>query len=273
MAEPVIGSSGNLWRASTLESLGKLAALLGVLLPVTGALDREIAFLLSGRVPPGVGVSLSVPELAVLGSAVMLPGVLAGLLFAWALRGGAFRLDASHAPGVRGMRPLLLALYLVSLFALAVGVSVVLISLLHAASAGISSFLSLVVTVGIILWSARLPATTTAVPVARLIPVVLAVTVVTALGTAIGPTTAGTLVARVSFASDAGMAEGVYSVLGGDDSATWLLSCDAGSSPVRVQTSLIDTLTVQPFGPDPPVKTLDQTLASGLGPGFVQRCP
>jgi hypothetical protein len=73
-------------RSVNLESLGKLLTVVGVLLPVSGGLAREIAFGLNGHIPTGVGATLPIPQLAVVGATVVIPALLLGLFVGWAMR-------------------------------------------------------------------------------------------------------------------------------------------------------------------------------------------
>jgi hypothetical protein len=259
----------------TLETLGKLATVVGVLLPVTGAVSRELAFLLSGRIPLGIGSTLPIAQLAAYGAVVMLPGVVFGLAIAWLVR-RPFRISW-FLPKVRGLsKPraaFLWALYLAMtalvlwLFANAAS------AFIAASSKSISGLLGSVVAVGVILWSSRLPREIETVPFARLIPVVLMVAAATAVGASIGPTTAGTSLMGVAFTPNAGLVGGSYSLLGESDDSLWLLSCVSNAMPVRVRSSEVVTMTVEPFGPSVPLRTTEESATRGLGPGFVQRCP
>jgi len=218
----------------------------GVLLPATGALHRGTAFQLSGRIPFGLGATLPLGELAMLGAVVIVPGVVTGLLLAWLVR-TPFKLGMPYPPRLKGLstpkKVFVVALY-VLLLLLVLYVAIVFLSQsFRMASQGINGLIGFALGTGVIFWASRTGRLTDTIPVSRLIPVVLAVTLVTAFGASIGPTTAGTTLARVEFTPDKGLTGGVYSILGEDDSTTWLLSCIAGAAPVRVRSTDIISMT------------------------------
>ena len=276
MAEGAEVQRSSLLPTSTLETLGKLAAVVGALLPATGALHRETAFGLSGRIPTGLGATLPLAELAMLGFYVLVPGVVVGIVLAWYLR-TPVKLEMPHPPSLKGLsnptKAIVAALYLLLMLLLLYLVIVFVGQSIRAASQGISGLIGSALGAGVIFWSSRLARFTHTIPVSQLVPVVLVVILVSALGASIGPTTAGTTLAEVEFAPDKGLVRGVYTMLGEDDSTTWLLSCVAGATPERVRSTDIISMTVVRFGSPPPLRTTDEVLRLGLGPGFVQRCP
>ena len=69
-----------------LETAEQFAAVVGVMLPVAGAVYRETAFAISGRVPLGVGASLPLPDLIVAGLSALLYGLFVGVFLAWLVR-------------------------------------------------------------------------------------------------------------------------------------------------------------------------------------------
>lgn len=264
------------WRALSLESLGRLAALVGLLLPATGALSREVAFAMSGHIPAGVGLSLSVPQLALVGLHAMLPGVLTGVGLAWFVRRPP-RLGWPGLPDLRGrsVSGRILAVLGYAAIVLAAGYAILPLVTVSVQSAlkSLPAAIATMTSVAVIVWASRLAKSHAVLPWTRLLPVVLVVAAVTAAGMAVGPTTAGTYIADVSFAAESGLSDGTFSVLGEDGDTTWLLACEPGSGALRVRSDLIESMRIRTFGPEVRSRSLEETLKQGLGPGFVQQCP
>jgi hypothetical protein len=258
-------------RAANLESTGKLLTVVGVLLPVSGALTREIAFALNGNIPLGVGATLPIPQLAVFGALVTIPALLLGLFVGWALR-HISPMTFPSLPQVRGVTKRRAVFNLV-FFLLAVAVIgyfllLVVAQVLDDATKSPSAMLSSVTGISIAAWASWKARSGEPIPFSRMIPAVLAISFTTALTTSFGPTTAGVSLANVTFES-APIADGPYSVLGEDGSTTWLLACSPDARAVRVQADKIALMQSVGYGPTP----APASWADFPGTGFVQRCP
>lgn len=259
----------------SLDTLGKLATTVGVLLPVAGAAFRELAFWASGRVPLGVGAATPLPHLMSIGAGVMLPGLLAGLYMAWFIREP--ERFASPSPSTTRLRDR----RFFQAFRVFIALSALVIVPLAVISAGIAALVPLAAGAALGRFANRLTGPDSrAIPLPRLVGIVLVATGLLTFTSALGPTTAATYVAQVAFAGDLGLSDGLYSVLGDDGSGTWLLSCNANAAATRVESSRIKSLTVTPLGSAPSSPTLSEFIprlwdaVQSMGPrGFVQRCP
>jgi hypothetical protein len=190
---------------------------LGILLPVTGVLSRAVAFTIDGRVPALVATSMSIPELALLGVGLLLPGAVLGGLLALYFRQPVKigrprlpdRLTAYRRSLTSGMSARLRALseqeslVFTSLITVVLSVAVVLTLpwvwglLLEARGAG--NLLSTLVTLGVMYWGFRIGRGVDLVPLHRLLPMVLVLSVSVGVASSLGPTTAGTFLAHLDF--------------------------------------------------------------------------
>jgi hypothetical protein len=283
MAEPggpteaaaTLPDAGGLVRAASLETLGKLATVVGVLLPVTGAIYREVAFYYSGRTPMGIGTTLPVTQLALLGAWVLLPGLIGGLVFGWFLRKPS-RIALPERPQLaktwKGRIGQLVLLLVIGYFVVLPFASAAVRSITE--ERGAVGLVGWLVAGGVIVWATRTARRTDSVPWVRLLPVVLTIVVATAFGASAGPTTAGSFIAEIRFSADVGLEDGLYSVLGEDSDITWLLKCEDDATPIRIRSDQIVSETARRFGPSPTAPTLADMIATGRpGPGFIQRCP
>jgi hypothetical protein len=271
-----------------IDALTRLAAL-GVILPVTGGLHRAIAFAMSGLVPPFVGGDLAIPELALVGTGLLLPGVVIGVAFAlWFRDPPRFRIPVPtlrltpevHAWLRRGLQIRVVRLIVaVGLAALALGLILFVLTpglfSILLASEGLGNLLTTVVTAAVVWWGYRLEREGRYVPLRRLLPMLVVLTLATALASSLGPTTAGTYIASVHFDAAAGVSDGTYSVVAESDGQTWLVSCTRPATVVRTATSLIGSLRLEAFGPGPTrIPTIAESLQSNVWvAGYQPRCP
>jgi hypothetical protein len=276
-SRPVAGVSQT---AYAVDAVAKVVAL-GVVPALVGALHRAIAFFLSGRVPAEVGVDLSVPQLALLGFALTLPGVVVGSAFVLYFRTPPkaptpqLQEWARHRLGpfvVAHSKTVQILVFALMVTLVVFGMPPVWSALIT--SNGPGTLLSNLVGFGVIAWGLRLGRAGPTVSFRRLLPLLGVMTVAVAGTSTIGPTTAGTLIGDLHLAPESNLPDGKYTILGETDTETWLLSCVAGASVVRVPTTSVLSMRVVPFSSPPPVPTIAESLRTGRWvAGFTQQCP
>ena len=253
-------------------------------LPLAGALYRELAFAINGHVPLGVGAAMPLPTLVVVGLQALLPGLVLAAWIAWYTRRlvksdrdlDADRVSLTPTPlpldrpsGVLSRRGNRFAFAV-----LAVAISIWIGAVLLLGASGIGTVLMLIAAVFLGWYAGRvIAAGSEHMPLSRTVVLALAIAALLTMVGALGPTTAGTFVANVRFLPGSGVGDGTYSMLADDGATTWLMSCRPDSSAVRVQSALVASVTVIPFGPAPAFLSVDKGVDMFKPPGFVQRCP
>jgi hypothetical protein len=253
-------------------------------LPIAGALYREMAFAINGRIPLGVGAAMPLPTLVVVAIQALLPGFILGAWIAWykgrlSRSEGDVRIDAASLssvpePSGRTGGPLSNRAGRLTFAIFAIAITVWIGAAVILGAKGIGTVVMLI-TASVLGWYADrlIPPESAHVPLARTAVVALAVTALLTTTSALGPTTAGTYVANVRFVAGSGVGDGTYSMLGDDGTTTWLLGCRPNSSAVRVQGALVASMTVVPFGPPPDLLSVASGPNLFTPAGFVQRCP
>ena len=233
----------------TLEDVGKLAALVGLLLPVTGVAFRAISFLLSGgKIPVGLATGLPVYELAVVGVKVLGPGciVIGVVVLAWLfVRLITRRPDAGAAAAVLAGGLVLIPLTSTVRFVPAIGGAV----------AWLLVFLY---------WMDHLEEHPT-LSVWRLVLPALTLVACTAVPAALAPrATVDTYV--VSFEDGVGVEDGYFGYVAANGTFTYLLACDSQDAGVlAMKTDRIRLMRHEP------IKQGGLITADLIG--FAMRCP
>jgi hypothetical protein len=281
-AEPDVTQDTMSTSSHWLEIIGKAIPVIAVAFPIAGATYRVIAFSLSGRVPAEIGVVMPVTQLGVLGAQLMFYSAVGAILLALMLIGMPLaigyirRFDAprwaslEHVEGWRRVA-VLIALLPASGALLVVSVSLVGGQIRSAQS--VTGFVSQAAGTGLILWFSRAVRKQRRVPLRNVAAAVAVVALVVAIGSSLGPTTAGTRPMEVRFEPSVGLTDGMYTLLGEDEATAWLLPCTSNALPVRVASDAIVSMSVRPYRVEPVTFSVSDAIAAGkFGPGFSSRC-
>jgi hypothetical protein len=268
------------------DAIGKIAGLIGLLLPVAGAVQRAIAFWASGRVPAALAGAVPLAELALAG---LVPIIVAGGATAFGLIFVRHRIGRPdlERPQPRRTRPdptapepdarddaesrrMRLAAWLgahrVELGAMAIAIGYFALQppviLLYAA-------VGFVFLVSLALLEEQRPLT-----VVRILPWVLFVTVVAGIVGGLVPLATTARTVDVKFAAPAPAEDGKYSMIGAEGGNIYLLSCDSDSTVLRISEDRILLLLELGYPPEPQVAALWEVIfqQKPSGFGFVQTC-